>query len=397
MTNYHWYTIDPVDILLMREAKPFSPTEGAWAKGQFPPMPSTTFQALRSLTPWQSVEVDRTARHLNFLGPFLVQQQSDRLTLWLPTPKDLLAVYPQVADSTDEAAQEYKAANPGWHRLERLQPLDATYPGGEFFGFSSTQVAIAELAPMVSPPANQRYGKVYSWINATALKHYLEGNLSAIAEHDFLTGDPWSLQVLPHNQLEVGTRQVKDEDGFFTEVAVRMHPGWQLVAGLTVQLAAAAVRLGGEGHRVLVQPLGQEFQPWQDLLPFLQPTHDSDTAYLLTPGLAQVDLPDRPHRTVFGLYPSVWQSDLRGCVGDRSLVWGGMSMFQKPGESSTTTAFAPQRAYVPPGTVYRFKERRAIAAAESLHWRQLLPNGHDNWLQTLQTHGYGTLLWNHSK
>lgn len=36
-----WYVIEPLDILLFREAKPFSPGEGAWAKSIFPPVPTT--------------------------------------------------------------------------------------------------------------------------------------------------------------------------------------------------------------------------------------------------------------------------------------------------------------------------------------------------------------------
>lgn len=397
MTDYYWYAIDPVDILLMRESKPFSPAEGSWAKGMFPPMPSTVFQALRSLTAWQNDEDDRTARNLQFLGPFLVQEVGSELVLWLPTPKDLLAAYLNPDETDLEEARNYKEANPGWEKLERLQPLDANYPGGEFFGFSPTQYAASELAPMVPPAENQGYGKVYAWMKSSALKHYLEGNLSAITAQDFWTdGDPWGLQVLPHIQVEMGTRQVKSEDGYFTEVAVRMRSGWKLVAGLTVQLETAAVRLGGEGHRALVEPLN-DFQPWKELEDFLQPLNsDSDTAYLLTPGLAHVDVPDR---AVFGLYPSSWKEYLRGCVGDRPLLWGGMSTFQKRRESDgkahpKETAFAPQRAYVPPGTVYRFKKGAGLN--ESLR-RPLLPIGNANWLQTLQTLGYGTLLWNRAK
>jgi CRISPR-associated protein Cmr3 len=46
-----WYAIAPLDVLLFREAKPFSPGEGAWAKGIFPPLPTVVFQALRSVLP----------------------------------------------------------------------------------------------------------------------------------------------------------------------------------------------------------------------------------------------------------------------------------------------------------------------------------------------------------
>lgn len=82
-----WYALEPLDVLLFREARPFSPGEGAWAKGLFPPMPSTLFQALRSALPQDS----STDRNLCFIGPFLLDGED---TLWVPTPRDLLFVCP---------------------------------------------------------------------------------------------------------------------------------------------------------------------------------------------------------------------------------------------------------------------------------------------------------------
>lgn len=400
----HWYAIEPLDILLMREAKPFSPAEGSWAKGLFPPMPSTVFQALRSITPWK--ESDRTARDLSFLGPFLVQEQVDgSLTLWLPTPKDLLAAFPV---STDEGAEDsnaepksYKDATHGWELLTRLQPLDQDYPGGEFFGFSANQYTASDLSAMVPPPENRGYGKVFPWIRADALVKYLRGDCTTLQSDSFLEGDPWSLQVLPHIQIEPGTRQVKSEDGYFTEVAVRMHSGFKLVAAFSAELPIAAVRLGGEGHRALVQPL-ETFQPWEQLEPFLKPSEESDTAYVLTPALSKTEIEGKPERESYGIYPTIWKPYLRGCVGDRPLLWGGMSTFQKREDPSKSTAFAPQRAFVQPGTVYRFKPGQAKKAADAIAYNQeqshtqLLPSGNANWLKTLQTLGYGTLLWNRS-
>jgi hypothetical protein len=66
-----------------------------------------------------------------------------------------------------------------------------------------------------------------------------------------------------------------------------------------------------------------------------------------------------------------------------------MSTFQKLGDPLKDTAFAPQRAFVQPGTVYRFRQVPAEV-------QQVLPSQGGSWLTTLQTLGYGTLLWNHS-
>jgi CRISPR-associated protein Cmr3 len=397
-TSWHWYAIEPLDILLMREAKPFSPAEGSWAKGQFPPMPSTVFQALRSATEWK--EGDRTSRNLKFLGPFLVQEQpSGELTLWLPTPKDLLAAFPHSASQDGEPSdaepevepESDKEARLGWEYLTRLQPLDSAYPGHDFFGFSAHQSTVSTLSPMVPPYKNRGYGKVFPWIKSTALLKYLSHSSTEKIEidaTDFLAKEPWSAQVLPHIEVEPGTRQVKSEDGFFTEVAIRMASGWKLVAALNVaiptepQQRSFAVRLGGEGHRALVQPLGS-FAPWQELEKYLTPSSESDTAYLLTPGLAE------SQTDIYSAYPQSWQEHLRGCASDRPLLWGGMSTFQKLGDPLKDTAFAPQRAFVQPGTVYRFRQVPAEV-------QQVLPSQGGSWLTTLQTLGYGTLLWNHS-
>jgi CRISPR-associated protein Cmr3 len=45
----YWYTISPVDILLFRDAKPFTPGERAWAASIFPPSGHAIAGAIRSI------------------------------------------------------------------------------------------------------------------------------------------------------------------------------------------------------------------------------------------------------------------------------------------------------------------------------------------------------------
>lgn len=108
----HWYSLTPVDVLLFRESKPFSPGEGAWAKGQFPPLPVTVFQAMRSAIAPYATRAQRQKRDLSFLGPFLRQ---DETTLWLPTPKDLVCVFDDAGSWEPCIIQKYKS--PGAVRL----------------------------------------------------------------------------------------------------------------------------------------------------------------------------------------------------------------------------------------------------------------------------------------
>ena len=101
--EWKWYQLTPLDVLLFRESKPFTPGEASWAKGFFPPPPSTVFQALRTaLAVSDPNESKISKRDLNFLGPFLMDSSQ---TLWFPTPKDLLAV----GTKGEKEAEEEKA------------------------------------------------------------------------------------------------------------------------------------------------------------------------------------------------------------------------------------------------------------------------------------------------
>jgi CRISPR-associated protein Cmr3 len=400
MTNssypLYWYALEPLDILMLREAKPFSPGDGAWAKGQFPPLPITVFQALRSATEWVDENApseaprQRTNRNMHFLGPLLLQDQHqnpDHPILWLPTPKDLLSAF---SIAIDEDAEDGSKTPPShWDQVAQLQPLDPADDRTTHFRFPPTPSG-ASLNPMLPPwrssDESWGYGRIDPWMKATALAHYLQGRLDQIRRTDFCE-DPWKAQVLPHIKVQSGTRQVESEDGYFTEVAIRLKPGWKLVAAFSEAIDPGVVRLGGEGHRVLVSPL-PSLQDWDALQPFMHPPTDDRecTAYLLTPGLAEAA--DQPF--VYSVYPGVWQDCLQGCASDRPLLWGGMTVFQKPGVRDKEAAFAPQRAFVPPGTIYRFDRSPTKSVT------QLLPKMGGSWLETFEKLGYGTLLWSQS-
>jgi CRISPR-associated protein Cmr3 len=373
-----WYAIAPLDVLLFREAKPFSPGEGAWAKGIFPPLPTVVFQALRSALPAYS----QKNRDLEFMGPFLLDDQQ---TLWLPTPKDLLCV--QTCSQSEE--DEYEEIVTDWDILTRLEPLTETNEAWQHLDNSQ------QLPLMVAPdldPQQRICGRPQPWIKAEALAKYLKGN-NQLYSSDFHE-NPWDIQILPHTHIEPGTRQVKSEGGYFTEVAVRMHSGWQFAAQLSQDLEPTVVRLGGEGHRALITPIAEP-TGWSDLQQTQQPTDSHSYAYLLTPGLAEME----PGEPVYGVYPGAWQEQLAGCVSDRALLWGGVSSIQRlspsegdqnrsNGERSNSRkefALLPQRAFVPPGTIYQFK-----TVPDETH---LLPSGESNWLKTFKSLNYGKLLW----
>jgi CRISPR-associated protein Cmr3 len=311
------------------------------------------------------------------MGPFLLD---DKQTLWLPTPKDLLCIGPRFGLEEDD----YEEIVEQWDFLIRLEPVTEAGQGWQHLDNSQ------QLPLMVAPdlkPQQRICGRPQPWIKAEALAKYLQGD-NQLYPSDFHK-NPWHLQILPHTHIEPGTRQVKSEGGYFTEVAVRMCSGWQFAAQLSQDLKPTVVRLGGEGHRALVSPIAEP-AGWSDLQQMQQPTNRHSYAYLLTPGLAAVN----SEESVYGAYPGAWQEQLAGCVSDRALLWGGVSSIQRvsasetdPNRSNSRKEFAllPQRAFVPPGTIYQFK-----TVPDETH---LLPSGEGNWLATFKSLNYGKLLW----
>lgn len=397
----HWYVIEPLDVLLFREAKPFSPGEGAWAKGQFPPMPNVVFQALRSAL--------KDIQDLNFLGAFLLDPGDN---LCLPTPKDLVAIakVPITDGSNDQEEGDINKSSSDWHHTRRMQPIDKQdtawkhicYPNGDSENVIAPMVApsIKELERDEKNKTQEIVTRTDPWLTATALSQYLNGE--SLTDPKQFREDPWDIQIQPHIKMATDKRQVAEKDGYFTEVAIRLKPGWKLVAAISKEIPNnTVIRLGGEGHRALVyQPKEfKEFAEWNKLNEFLTRSNNSTSAYLITPGLAE------KADSVYGVYPSSWQDTLHGCASDRPILWGGVSKVSRRPSSSehrqTLTkekteektgkefAFLPQRAFVPPGTVYVFKDKPSQGD-------RLLPELYGDrtkWLQSFYQLGYGTLLW----
>lgn len=95
-----WYRLDPLDVLLFREAKPFSAGENFRAAGSFPPTPLPLVGALRNCIFEHLRESGLSTQQifekmggpddlgpLKMQGPFLASKDN---ILCLPVPKDLL-------------------------------------------------------------------------------------------------------------------------------------------------------------------------------------------------------------------------------------------------------------------------------------------------------------------
>jgi CRISPR-associated protein Cmr3 len=406
------YKIEPLDVLLFREGKPFSPGSGAWAKGMFPPMPNAVFQALRWAITSQlevSTSEQKSVEKLEFIGPFLLRDTPNGQELWLPTPKDLLCLKQRSQNPEENSEYDKIGELEEWSRLVCLQPLDIASAEWKYITCASGSVYESQsenqLLPMVPPSPCENEGicdrldsraksewisgRPSAWIKASALVRYLEGQ-NLTNPKDFHS-DPWSVQVLPHIQMQTDKRQVTDEDGYFTEVAVRLHTGWQLVVAVNANIESSVVRLGGEGHHAMVSAVGS-LPDWEEIKPFRE-QNGSRKAYLLTPGLAQC----YPEKYVYGVYPHAWREYLISCASDRAILWGGKSVFSKK-------PMLPQRAFVPPGTVYRFRDGATDLGRvlPNYYLRSQIPKTGETdsvthpelkWLETLASLNYGILLW----
>jgi CRISPR-associated protein Cmr3 len=396
----HWYAIEPLDVLLFREAKPFSPGDGSWAKGIFPPLPATIFHALRTADPKLYRQGKNRAEkepNLKFIGPFLRDSQG---ILWLPTPQDLCCIG-QLADGKTYREPGKKAITKHeWDgkvtRCDRLRPNQAS-------GDQNWEILSADgiLPPLVPPLLDRSKREVLSgvpgpWMRIDALLRYLDG-CNHFNRKDFQQ-NPWDLQILPHIHMQGSSRQVKDSQGYFTEVAVRLRAGWSFAVALSETIERVeVVRLGGEGHRAIVQPLKEEPEDWRYLENKTVPKErDRAIAYLLTPGLtASVG-------SLYAAYPDDWNDCLSGCASDRPLLWGGVSHIKprvipsqdknQSDEPKQEFALLPQRAFVAPGTIYHFNGNDVPIKRD-----RLLPSGQadgkSTWLETFEHLNYGTLIW----
>jgi CRISPR-associated protein Cmr3 len=401
LQEMHWYTITPLDVLLFRDSKPFTPGDGSWAKSLFPPMPITVFQALRSLLDETTTKQKIIKHDLEFIGSFLVDEND---TLWLPTPKDLVCLYPPGTDR--------KESGDKWIEVKRLQPSSSKSLNNiwQHIVFDDD-----EPAPLIlNDKSNKVIGEPKPWIKAEFLFQYLnnkaEWKKEKFEKDNIFCKNPWTNQILPHIQMQSGQRQVKDLEGYFTEVAVRLKAGWKFVAAINEIISEGTARLGGEGHRVIVSGIkfsdaNKKLKEQLELLvQNMTPSETKNIAYLLTPGLAlkninepknikNINVADQAQKTIsypaYASYPSTWKNNLLGCATDKALLWGGISIYRKSNENTKEIkqefAFIPQRAFVPPGTVYVFKDKPSNT--------RLLPEQETNSLNTFRTLNYGTLLW----
>lgn len=263
----YWYNITPLDVLLLRDAKPFSPGERAWANSVFPPNAHTIAGAINALIN-SGQNSQNSQNKFQIKGPFFCFNK----TLYFPRPLGFVGINPLVPVDWDE--------NSPLHHLKTnsLQPSALVTTSWNQNQDNSTTESEKNQYRQYLP-----YSTVYEYLDKGKIKP--ENWILAKGEHQ----KPWIIETRPHNTIQENSRMVETADGYFVENAIRMLPGWSLAIGVDMEIdTPTTIRLGGEGHRVLLHRCDELSQQWQKLQELSQRNFESATksiAYLVTPGV----------------------------------------------------------------------------------------------------------------
>ncbi len=288
-----WYQIIPNDLLMFRDAKPFSPQERAWASSTFPPHGYTIAGALKHL-----FEV----KHLNnqefqLIGPFLSYGED----LFFPKPLHFVST-------------------------TRLLPYtwlsDPVFEGIKFDHNLPLPLVPEQILD------NKGGDDHPSYLSSAIIIDFIQGKLTSVSDikKQYGSKSPWRYETRPHNTIEDSTGQVRVTDGYFVENGVRLLPGWSIAIGLISprefhdQLQTTeSIRLGGEGHYAILQPYPPVSQIWQEIATLSNEvlatsTHQKHLAYLATPGIFESRRNDRENQAICRAYPWHWHRANNGVL-----------------------------------------------------------------------------------
>jgi CRISPR-associated protein Cmr3 len=379
LNQVFWYTLTPLDVLMFRDAKPFTPGERAWAGSVFPPNGHAIAGCLRGLL--------QTQHHLTLCGPFLCHDRA----LHLPRPLHYIGTQP--------------LAPVPW-----IQQQDPDHPSQQMLWDPRRPAPL--LAPGQDPQdradgeekANRpEYRQYLAW---EAVERLLQGQ--SLTQEDWTCPPgqkpkPWTVETRPHNAIQAGERQVKDTDGYFVENAVRLQEGWSLAIGVDHNTHKAlqnagiptSLRLGGEGHQALLERADHLDPQWQGLQ--TQSHHnfaqgDRALAYLVTPGVFE-----RKRNGVATCQPWPWEWKLAHRSHANQSPGPLVSVaterpvpiscrFQDRHDGSSIPA--PQVFAAPPGSVYYLNRPQPLFQDQPQ-----TPQGRRNKTHNWRRLGYSEILW----
>lgn len=344
----HWYTITPLDVLMFRDAKPFTPGERAWAGSTFPPNGHAIAGALSVLLGRRSKPSDRTQEETYSLkGPFLSHDQA----LYFPRPFNHVSTTPLVPLEWDEN-------HPLKEQMVRdtSKPCPLVKPSWALFS-SGDELEDEEKQSVDYLPWNVIYNYVQT------------GKITPECWQEGIE-KPWSVETRSHNALDPETRQVKDADGYFVENAIRLKDGWSLAIALDQDIPTpVTIRLGGEGHRAILERCDPLKKHWDSLWAASEQNRKQSQrsmAYLITPGMFEriqrEATKDNGFRDIARCraYPWEWKLDnLISVATDKPIP---ISCRIQDQDGSGKSIPAPQVFAAPPGSVYYLEQPKPLYA-----------------------------------
>lgn len=257
MTEMIWLLIEPADVWLFRDGRPFSPAEGGFAQSRFPPLPATVAGALRTYIGYALYGGafarlgDAESSPIRFLGPLLIEDK-DPLTVYVPTPADLL----RASDGAKPPGRLQVRAWPAWVQTAP-QPFSPTL-------FWSTDPGHVEPAGGWMAVGDFRRWQAGQPVSADVIRR---------ASHFY------EAEARPGIRMDSALNVVHPEGGAFYWVNyVRLRPGVGLLVGLQRwtwpepdwmrlvehfdKVSEAPLRLGGERRlaflRLAPKPIVEE-------------------------------------------------------------------------------------------------------------------------------------------
>ncbi|MBD2667227.1 CRISPR-associated protein Cmr3 [Richelia sinica FACHB-800] len=376
----HWYKMTPLDILMLRDAKPFSPQQRAWAGSVFPPNGHTIAGALRGLL--GGGEFDIT-------GPFLSYEN----TLYLPRPLGFVKSTALVPLKWESKSHINNAL---W---DETQPCPLVKPHNAKDGDDEEEES--QNNPLQKCVGNSE-AKFRQYLPYEVVKEYLESGRINKENWQAVEGryedKPYTIETRSHNSIEPGTKQVKDADGYFVENAIRLHQGWGFAIGIKDKeiTTPATIRLGGEGHRVIVESCPELGEQWADLQNISDNNFQQDgktIAYLVTPGVFERPHTDKHQNRVNLCRPYPWEWKIKDgnfvSMSTEKAVPIGCRIREK--ETQKNSIPAPQVFAAPPGSLYYLNKPQGLFQDQE----RLERNGtnKDNRVNNWRKLGYSEMLW----
>ena len=383
MTEFFWYKLTPLDVLMFRDAKPFSPQERAWAGSVFPPNNHAIAGALRS-----SFDING---NIQIKGTLLSCDEK----LYFPRPFN------------------YVSQN----RLTPIAWLEPNHPSKQMLWDKSKPVplVIGDRGNHDSDEDKHKKGDYRLFLPSDVVLRLLKNE--DLAEGDWLVDQvlekrdkPWIVETRSHNTLQDGTRQVKESDGYFVENAVRLVEGWGLAiavdkttdAKLNSKAKPLVMRLGGEGHRVLLERCDAFDTQWNDLQEVSKTNFekgDRSLAYMVTNGVFErvtdrgTPKKARYERSVCRPYPWEWDlADVDNGSSDRQVLVSVATDKPVPiscrfrDKETKESVPAPQVFAAPAGSVY-YLDRPAEL------WQNLPEYMQKKSLKVWHDLGYAEMFW----